>query len=771
MCGMEDKNYLYLQNQNNKISNSSQPEKIEKNDLKGNGKLLQIFNYFDTDGSGVLEAKNQNGQNELLSIWNAIQISASQNGNQIFEDEEALNILNNTKDSTGKSLSANGIEPKDLFEFLAAIFKSKNIEETSAVEQAGGKTAEVSTTNSQRKKPTQEELDAFKKTITEMKNPDGTPRFKEQLHIDALMELSVKVDFDLINKFVTHKDRTGNYTFNIDDIVSVGIALMDRENIAELSSSLSQIIETRPELLKLTKEDRTGIQFRYLMNALESDKDLVFKYMKMRPTNDFLFGAVDYKYSSLKEILTLAESSKIDEEMVAKQLARGFTPENIGIVVAFSRQNEFLIDMLVKFYALSAEQVAEIKENDWELVSRLIDAKNSDGAFRFDQYQILRLVNLARINKPLAERLISGDLTLRNDEIEQASKANNNYEIPTLSYWSLEYVDNINEELNEDPKLKEEIFSKIPTGEVGEINGKLYCNAGDRLVEIKLKRETFERLFPRDQILNIQQGNIGDCWLISTIGNYMRNPETRHYIYQMFEEAFGGDIVIRFPDSETVVPFLGGEPYKENFYKPPLVGIRTAPDGIRMLEQAFAVRASKCDAAVGEYYGGISSYRCYRIKDNIDSMMTTLKGNAIPRALRPIAGKNADIDGYLLTDNGYKPGSIMHTVDMVRTAFQGYSRHDYTLDKDKVLNEITTRLEDKNTLIMVSTKDIGEYELTMDDNVMLSLCGPHAYYVVDVDKENGLIYIVNPWDNAEVKAMPIDLFMNELCTVSFAKLK
>ena len=167
---MADENYLYLQNQNNKISNSSQPEKIEKKDLKGNNKLLPIFNYFDTDGSGVLEAKNQNGQNELQYIWQAIQENAT------------------------RCLSEIEVATKDFFEFSGLILKSENTEAPPAVEQGDNQPTEVNQTNSQRKKPTQEELDAFKKTIIEMKNPDGTPRFKEQLHIDALMELITKVD-------------------------------------------------------------------------------------------------------------------------------------------------------------------------------------------------------------------------------------------------------------------------------------------------------------------------------------------------------------------------------------------------------------------------------------------------------------------------------------------------------------------------------------------------------------------------------------------------
>ncbi len=52
-------------------------------------KLKQIFNIFDTDNSGTIDAYNSRGEDEVLSIWNKLKNAASKNGdNYTLDDEE-----------------------------------------------------------------------------------------------------------------------------------------------------------------------------------------------------------------------------------------------------------------------------------------------------------------------------------------------------------------------------------------------------------------------------------------------------------------------------------------------------------------------------------------------------------------------------------------------------------------------------------------------------------------------------------------------------------
>ena len=123
-----ENNFLYLRNGKDKISYDSLIDKLEKKNLSSNNKLLQIFNFFDKDGNGVLEIKNANGVNEMQSLWNAVKSSASKNNNSIFEDSEAQELLTNLIDSTGKSLADNKISSTDLFGFLKALVNQPTVQ-------------------------------------------------------------------------------------------------------------------------------------------------------------------------------------------------------------------------------------------------------------------------------------------------------------------------------------------------------------------------------------------------------------------------------------------------------------------------------------------------------------------------------------------------------------------------------------------------------------------------------------------------------------------
>ena len=95
--------------------------KLEKKDIASNNKLLKIFDFFDKDGNGVIENSNSQGANEMISLWDTIKTSATKNGNSIFEESEANELLENLVDNEGKSLKDNGIFAKDLFGFLKFI--------------------------------------------------------------------------------------------------------------------------------------------------------------------------------------------------------------------------------------------------------------------------------------------------------------------------------------------------------------------------------------------------------------------------------------------------------------------------------------------------------------------------------------------------------------------------------------------------------------------------------------------------------------------------
>jgi Ca2+-binding EF-hand superfamily protein len=90
---VDENKFLNLGNLNDRIAYDLKNGKLEKKNFAGNNKLLQIFNFFDKDGNGVIETSNSKGVNEMASLWNTVKSSANKNGNSIFEAEEAQELL------------------------------------------------------------------------------------------------------------------------------------------------------------------------------------------------------------------------------------------------------------------------------------------------------------------------------------------------------------------------------------------------------------------------------------------------------------------------------------------------------------------------------------------------------------------------------------------------------------------------------------------------------------------------------------------------------
>ena len=106
----EDK-FLNLGNNQDKISYKDLKDQLEKKEIESNSKFLEIFNIFDSDKNGTLNAS------EMQNIWSTIEASAKKNNNSVFENDEAQAFLDETVNNEGFSLSFKGVSITDLFAF------------------------------------------------------------------------------------------------------------------------------------------------------------------------------------------------------------------------------------------------------------------------------------------------------------------------------------------------------------------------------------------------------------------------------------------------------------------------------------------------------------------------------------------------------------------------------------------------------------------------------------------------------------------------------
>lgn len=133
---------FFLQSNNGKKISLNFKGKLKREDFAGNQKLLKIFDYFDSDKSGVIENLTQDGKNEIFNIFAHIKQTAELRegeGNTVLDSQEALSLTSFVK-------NLKGVTANELFEFLKIAEEKKNVVEKETVEVSSDGTKTVVST-------------------------------------------------------------------------------------------------------------------------------------------------------------------------------------------------------------------------------------------------------------------------------------------------------------------------------------------------------------------------------------------------------------------------------------------------------------------------------------------------------------------------------------------------------------------------------------------------------------------------------------------------
>lgn len=278
-----------------------------------------------------------------------------------------------------------------------------------------------------------------------------------------------------------------------------------------------------------------------------------------------------------------------------------------------------------------------------------------------------------------------------------------------------------------------DISKYIANGDVCELNGKLYVNDNGTATQINISKEKFEELFPPLTRVSFKQGQLGDCWFVSTLDNFMDLPNGRTSLYKLFEQQ-GDDILIKFPNSPNPIKFEGGEVLNAEGKQIQGFAQDEVPTGIRMIEQAYAIhRYYKYD--VGVPVTEITSHAT-----NVQGLMKELKGGWQYDAVNEILGDyNASIDSYGIN----------------------------LQNKIKMKEYIQQYANDENVLTFFATRDIPGGDTNMISE-KYDLAGRHAYSIKGYDKTTGMVYITNPWHTSVVTEIPLYELIKYIDDVNFA---
>lgn len=254
------------------------------------------------------------------------------------------------------------------------------------------------------------------------------------------------------------------------------------------------------------------------------------------------------------------------------------------------------------------------------------------------------------------------------------------------------------------------ISKSVRVGDVYEKGGQLFVRAGEnKFTPLKMDKKTFDKLFP-PLFSAFNQGNLGDCWLVSAIDNLMDYPEGRSKIFQMFEQR-GKDIYVKFETGAKPIKFENGKVL--SMYGSQISGA----SGIQMLEQAYAVHRQKA------YNGNMPIVDIANLT-NLNELNNKLESGKALEAWESILGRS----GQSIYDNNTALKSI-----------EAYSQKTGTVLGISFYNPTVT---------------VNGQEGLIDES--LHLFGNHAYALKSYDATTGMLYLTNPWNTSTLIEIPLE---------------
>lgn len=260
----------------------------------------------------------------------------------------------------------------------------------------------------------------------------------------------------------------------------------------------------------------------------------------------------------------------------------------------------------------------------------------------------------------------------------------------------------------------------VEEGEVGIINGKLYANQSGEAVELQLTKEKFEELFPLIERFKTEQGQIGDCWLISGIDNFMGNPSQRIELYKLMRQQ-GNDILIKYPSSQKELRFVNSEVYNSHG------DLCSGSKGVKMFEQSFIFHRKKLFSS-----NSLDTDVIARLRE---------QPNLVRRLNGGVQGEFTDaVYGYDRMDlNGWKQ-LFKYILNSIKYELTTSSKNKATAE------ELRRWAKDKPYLVTYTCDSNGTTKYFREGlvNPEYDLFSPHAYSLKDYNANRRQAILSNP---------------------------
>ena len=343
----------------------------------------------------------------------------------------------------------------------------------------------------------------------------------------------------------------------------------------------------RKQFLKVLNDDpKRAIELSKMLEKLVSDKSFdkkfdssefeeIYKYLKEDWQIEFI---KDYKLVSKIDKNSLRLVKNLDQGFFATEikntrmreliidyryaLEKGFvdSPEQLEAykyLLDKKMNGAIKSDYIYRFTRLAKEDICKnIKsETDLEILKLMVEKQSVRGTDLYSSHAIVRVLEqdeakklkiLQKLKQPRNINMEAYNKGLKNRDYHNVMQ---NLESCDEGHVISNFGNAVKNEQSFQSKVrtlsskfpKKELLKELKAGEVVEIGNKLVVSDGEKLVELKMDKAMFEKLFVSNE--NLMQGWLGDCGCVATLDAIVSTPKGKSAIYQLFEQV-GDDIYI-----------------------------------------------------------------------------------------------------------------------------------------------------------------------------------------------------------------------------------
>ncbi len=259
-----------------------------------------------------------------------------------------------------------------------------------------------------------------------------------------------------------------------------------------------------------------------------------------------------------------------------------------------------------------------------------------------------------------------------------------------------------------------EILEKTKESDVIQVGEQLYINEGDKLFKWNMTKEAFDKLFPPFKRFIANQGNVGDCYLVSVLIGLMNSPKGRNFLYKSFSQE-GNDILCTIRAYKD----YGGTKRFKNGELPEITTRMDACKGLQMLEQTYNEVAILENAEV--------NHSEKEFLKNLDRICSGFMADAL-----------MDLTGAGKTNNIER--NFKHKVTKVNQI-------------NVTKSFLGKYVNDKKNCCFVNF---------VDNYCRLGILGRHAYILDSYDAEDNTVCLIDPHNSLEIKKLNYNYFITLL---------